>query len=234
VSLIEIKKREVRGISFSKLNNKWRARISVGKDRLSLGLFPDEESAIKAYQDATIKYFGGPKQNNIPEHCGGMTKMKISQDKVTTIDSNDYEILSKYKWYASKDGRNHYEVRTSYWDGEKVKHISMSRFLLDDPEGKQVDHINGDTLDNRRCNLRICEQEENAMNQKKAKSYGGNECSSQYKGVNKNKKTGKITAYISHNCKRIHLGTFTTEEMAAAAYDEAAIKYFGEFAKINL
>lgn len=101
----------------------------------------------------------------------------------------------------------------------------MHRLILDAPKGMQVDHINGNGLNNRRENIRLCTHEQNSYNQQKP--YG----SSKYKGVCR--KRGKWDAQIRASGKIIWLGSFATEDEAANAYDEAALKHFGEFAFTN-
>lgn len=94
-------------------------------------------------------------------------------------------------------------------------------------KNEEVDHINGDTLDNRRCNLRLCRRIQNARNVKKKSG------SSQYKGVTWLRWCERWMARITVNYRQIILGYFTDETKAAKAYDEAARKHFGEFAKTN-
>ena len=91
-----------------------------------------------------------------------------------------------------------------------------------------VDHINGDILDNRRCNLRLCNNSQNTKNRKKHKN--GN---LRYKGITEEKRYGGYVAKISVNYKRLYLGRYETQEEAALAYNRAAIKHHGEFARIN-
>ena len=106
-------------------------------------------------------------------------------------------------------------------------------------QGSVVDHINGDTLDNRKSNLRLCTNTENCRNAAKQKTANGNPCISQYKGVTKTKSTvnGRNYEYwraqICVDNKMIHLGNHKTEEDAAVAYDRSAVKYFGDFANLN-
>ena len=104
----------------------------------------------------------------------------------------------------------------------------MHRFLIDCPDDKDVDHINGDTLDNRLCNLRVCTRGQNNMNRVKKPN-----CSSIYKGVSWQKKIKRWVAKISINNKTVYIGTYTDEKEAARAYNKAAKKHFGEFARLN-
>jgi hypothetical protein len=104
----------------------------------------------------------------------------------------------------------------------------MHRLIMNTPKGMDTDHINGDSLDNRRCNLRICTH---AQNQRNLKKILGN---NKYKGVSLFKKTQKWRARIQINRMGLHLGYFDTEEEAAKAYNEAAEKHFGEFSRINI
>ena len=92
-----------------------------------------------------------------------------------------------------------------------------------------TDHRNGNGLDNRRANLRICTLSENRMSSRKREG-----CSSQYKGIAWDKYRQKWQAYINVDGKRQHLGRFEDEREAARAYDQAAKKRFGNFARLNL
>lgn len=104
----------------------------------------------------------------------------------------------------------------------------MHRLITDAPAGLQVDHINGDKLDNRKENLRVCTQHENRMNLAKPKRN-----SYKFKGVAFNTQYGKWSANISVNGRANYLGLYISEEDAAHAYDYYAKKYFGEFANLN-
>ena len=107
--------------------------------------------------------------------------------------------------------------------------MSLHRFLLNVTDKNQfVDHINHDTLDNRKSNLRICSLQENSRNRKKAKTN-----KSGYKGVVLYKQSGKWKAYTKVNMKSKHLGYYDTKEEAALAYNDFAKKTFGEFCYLN-
>lgn len=96
-------------------------------------------------------------------------------------------------------------------------------------DGKEADHINGDTLDNRRENLRVCEHKDNVRNIRfNSKNTSG------FKGVSYHKVRRKFQAYIGVDGKRLYLGLHDTAEDAHAAYRKAADKYHGEFANYGV
>ena len=108
------------------------------------------------------------------------------------------------------------------------KRLYLHRLVIDAKKGEYVDHINGDTLDNRRCNLRICTNSENLRNSKTRIDN-----TSGYKGVSYKKERKKYIAYININKKRIFLGYYNSKIDAAKAYNIGAKKYHGEFARLN-
>lgn len=101
----------------------------------------------------------------------------------------------------------------------------MHRVIMNAPKGLEVDHINGNKLDNRRDNLRLCTKSENQRNQHTSRGK------SRFKGVYS--KVGKWQASLTCNSKTVYIGLFSTEEAAARAYDRAALEHFGEFARLN-
>ncbi len=157
-------------------------------------------------------------------------KISLSKGFVTIVDEEDYEWLNQWKWSFSKAGysfRSHYlgKIGGKY----RAKGILMHRIILKTPDNMYSDHINGDKLDNRRCNLRICDQSFNMKNMNRHKDN-----SSKYKGVCWSKKEEKWKARICTDYNTINLGTFDNEHEAAQAYNEAAIKYHKEFARLNV
>lgn len=152
-----------------------------------------------------------------------MKTIPLTRGKIALVDDLDFEELSKYKWHAVWDGYNWYAAH-----GHKC--IKMHRVILGlkSGDGKLTDHKNSNSLDNRRCNLRFCTNAENLRNSNK---YKGN--TSGFKGVSWHKLIRKWLSRLCYNYKIIHLGYFDSKIEAAYAYDRAAIKYFGEFAKLN-
>lgn len=146
--------------------------------------------------------------------------------KVAIVDDEDYELLSSRKWWANADG---YAIARA-GSGRKSPSILMHRLLLNPPRHLQIDHINGNRLDNRRCNLRLCNTAQNNQNMRPGARKG----SSQFKGVHWCNERHKWCATIKGANRRYNLGRFDNEEDAARAYDCKAAELFGEFAKFNL
>lgn len=156
-----------------------------------------------------------------------MITVQITQGKEVLVSNEDYSEISDYNWsYSASTG---YAVRKGRKNRSEPLTVHMHRVIIDVKANEQVDHINGNKLDNRRSNLRVASVQKNSFNRKKPKV----KCTSQYKGVLKRKNASKWEARIKFNNKAIYLGRFVNEEDAARAYNEAALKYFGDFAKCN-
>lgn len=155
-----------------------------------------------------------------------MKEIPLTKGKVALVDDEDYEKLSKNKWHASWDGHNWYAAR-GVRIGNKIKKISMHREILNAPKEMQVDHINGNGLDNRKENLRLCTHQQNLLNKKN--SYKNNKLG--IKGVCWRDDTKRFQAQICVGGKNIRLGYFNVLGDADQAYREAEKRYFGEFAR---
>lgn len=150
-----------------------------------------------------------------------MKYIELTQGKRAVVDDDMFEELSKHKWHFGEG----YARRAEYKNGWS-RLVRMHHAVLPRPVNLFVDHINGDKLDNRRCNLRLVTKSQNMMNVgNRANTKSG------FKGVSLFQKGWK--AYINKDRKQIHLGCFNTPEKAAQAYNDAALKYHGEYARLN-
>lgn len=141
-----------------------------------------------------------------------------------TYSECDKELIDNYKWYFSAKG---YIVTNYRQDGKKDTIKNLHRLLMNEPDGMVVDHIDGNTLNNTRDNLRICTQRENAKNQGVRKNN-----TSGYKGVSFKKHNQKWRARIHVNDRDKFLGDFETIEEAIEARRKAELEYYGEYARI--
>jgi hypothetical protein len=164
----------------------------------------------------------------------GMVKMTkeipLSRGLKALVDDEDYELVSRFPWRAMRasDGKFYAIGNPSIKGGVPRKTVYMHRIILNPPRGMESDHINGDRLDNRRCNLRVCTRQQNQFNRHPSRGKY-----SMFKGVFFYKTTGKWMATITMNGKREYLGIFSSETDAAMVYNKRAIELFGEFAKLN-
>jgi hypothetical protein len=138
------------------------------------------------------------------------------------VDTADRERVSRYTWCASGTGKRMYAYRNDHG-----RTVAMHRFLTNCPKGMVVDHIDGNGLNNRQSNLRVCTQQQNLYNSRpKGKS-------SKYKGVCRDKAKNKWVVHIWYNRRNIFVGRFDDEIEAARAYDRKAYEFFGEYAYLN-
>lgn len=141
-----------------------------------------------------------------------------NSDKKVLTDDEDYEKLSRYSW----------SIHQGYVAAKvQRKTVPIARLIMNAPKGMDVDHKNGDRLDNQKSNLRICTHQQNLQNTSKRRGM-----SSIYKGVHW-KPSGTWRAATSKDGKKIHIGYFKEERHAAMAYDIWAKELFGEYAKLN-
>lgn len=162
-----------------------------------------------------------------------MKVIELTQGKVSLVDDADFVWLSQWKWCATKRKLKYlecwYAVRNkSTKDGCKGGPVYMHREIAATIGIPQVDHRDGDGLNNQRNNLRPATQTQNNGNQRKVLVR-----SSRFKGVVWNKKRQKWYAQVQLNGAQRYLGCFTVEEEAAKVYDTAAQEVFGQFAKLN-
>lgn len=141
------------------------------------------------------------------------------------IDDEDEDLYDKHTWHKDINGYASTNIRIN----SKYKKFNFHRMIMDIEDSKVcVDHINHNTLDNRRSNLRLVTCHQNAMNRKSHKNT-----LSIFKGISFRKDCKKWQARIMYNYKLIHLGLFESEIEAAKAYDQKAKELFGEFAFLN-
>ena len=155
-----------------------------------------------------------------------MKRIKLTQGQYALVDDEDFEYLGQFKWcaayYPCVD--NFYADRAIHKNG-KTKTVRMHRLLLNAPQGVMVDHINHNTLDNRKHNLRLCTNSQNQRNRKGAAKHN----SSCARGVSWHKHRKKWQASIRLNGKPFYLGIFKSPQEASKAYEMANKKYYGEF-----
>jgi len=147
-------------------------------------------------------------------------RIPLGNGLFATVDAADYKKLSKYQWHASPHGRT---VYASCCTGGRV--VYMHRMIMRPRQGYVVDHIDGNGLNNRRCNLRVCTRRQNQANQ------GPRGGSSRFAGVYRHK--NKWEAAIRCRGKRYYLGLFDDEVQAAKARDRKAYELHGERAYLN-
>lgn len=150
-------------------------------------------------------------------------KIPLSRGLFAIVDNEDFEWLNQWKWSVHKTGNYLYAGRMC-----KGKTIKLHRFIMGATKFQIVDHANRNTLDHQRSNLRICNKGQNNMNAGlRVNNISG------YKGVGWRPKSKTWRAQIQANRKWLHLGYFDIKEDAARAYDKAAKKLHGEFARLN-
>lgn len=156
-----------------------------------------------------------------------MKTLALSNGYTTTLDDDDYEAVSKYKWGVCKKDGLVYAQRSIQRGGISTK-LLMHREIMKAPVGLLVDHRNGNSLDNVKGNLRLCDAAQNIWNSKKKRNGRY-----RFKGSIYIASRDKWRANLTYRGKELHLGYYDTEEEAGIAYNVAAQLYFGEFARLN-
>lgn len=149
-----------------------------------------------------------------------MKEIQLTQNRIALVSNEDYEYLNQFPWCVAGPG---------YPQTGQLGKKYMHQVIMNPSKGFTVDHIDGNKFNNQRNNLRVCTSFQNSKNHliHKANTSG-------YKGVSWMKNKKRWRAYIKLNYKQIWLGLFDTREEAAKAYNQAALKYFGEFARLNI
>lgn len=156
-------------------------------------------------------------------------EIKLTQGHITIIDDEDYAIIAGYKWNAYiRSNKLLWATATIRIRGKNAS-VRMHRLITKATKDQDVDHINGNGLDNRKINLRFCTKSQNNFNRgPKASNTSG------YKGVSFKNQYKKWVAQIQINGKKKHIGYFNDPKEAAKAYNIKALELFGEFARINI
>jgi hypothetical protein len=155
-------------------------------------------------------------------------RIHLGEGKYAVVDQKDFYRINNLEWLVKEDYDSIYAVRFFRCPDKHSKLLSMHRFICNPPAGLLIDHINCNGLDNRRDNLRPATHSQNSCNKPKRKNT-----TSRFIGVHFSKNRNRWVAQIKHIGKKIWLGYFDKEVDAARAYDCAAIKYHGEFARLN-
>jgi len=207
-----IKKSKYKGVSWHAKNGKWQARTNIEDKTVYIGQFDNDYTAYKEILKFKLKsnavklepIFNYQKDTVlIPLSCNNFKYRKNYGKYWAIIDIDEFTKIRKYSWAVAQQTK----ARLYVVSQSNGKRISMH-------------HINGNPLDNRKINLRYCNNRENQLNTRKhAKN-----CTSQFKGVTKVKQGFTV---------RLNMGTFKDEKEAARKYDEIARKIYGEYARLN-
>lgn len=220
------------GVFYREDIGKFRSYIKDSEKIEYLGNFINEIDAAKKYDFEVISRGLDRKLNFpiIPHNPIPNTKLiQLTRFIWAVVDDEDFEIVNQYNWSIDHHTHTDYAITTINLCGIKTR-IRMHSFImcLYDKEYGGVDHRNGNGIHNHKLNLRKCTQTQNVRNSRKQKN-----ATSIYKGVYDVKNRRGYLSSIFCDGHRIGLGYFLNEIDAAKAYDNAAIKYFGEFAKLN-
>jgi hypothetical protein len=157
-----------------------------------------------------------------------LREIHLGQGFVALVDDEDYERVSHLSWYAQVTPSTAYAVHNKRIPNQGWKKLRLHRLIMGAPDDAEVDHIDGNGLNNQRYNLRIVTRADNMKNKN---IYKNN--SSGYKGVTWDTSRNKWRAQVGFNGKSVTIGRFGNLEDAAQAYDDKATQLFGEFANLN-
>jgi hypothetical protein len=160
-----------------------------------------------------------------------MPLIHLTKGYVTQVSDEDYDWACFWQWSVLLDtcgNGNNYARRSKRIEGRFLTFMLHNEILARMGFNGSADHINGDTLDNSRPNLRSASRSQNLMNTRKRRN-----ASSRFKGVRWHSQAKRWQARITIGGRTVDLGLFLSEEEGAATYDIAATKYFGAYAKTN-
>lgn len=160
-----------------------------------------------------------PKNIKIPK---GARAIPLTKGYYALVDEEDFEKANQHNWHIHINGKHKYAITNVRLGVNKRTVVNLHRLILDFPS-KPIDHINHNGLDNRRSNLRVCTPSQNCMNREPRGQL-------QTKGIKYSNNTW--SARIQRGGIRHHLGNFSTQEEAQAAYNMAAQVLFGEYSRI--
>ena|SRR5258708_2925659 len=160
-----------------------------------------------------------------------MREIELSQGQTTTVDDEDFEKVNRFKWsLLCQSPRTRYAFRNVRVSGRRITTLRLHRFILNlEPGDPDVDHVDGNGLNNVKANLQLATHQQNQCNQRKQLR----KTSSRFKGVTWDRHAGEWKAQIKVKGKNHYLGCFAIEQEAAEAYDQAAVQFHNNFAKLN-
>ena len=150
--------------------------------------------------------------------------MILACNEVVLVDDCDFHFFHEHTWFVHEREEGRKYVGRTAWNGQRQVRLRLHTAIMRPPNGMVVDHINGDTLDNRRSNLRVCTHKQNLGNRRPNRNSPW-----RYKGVRKRNDRNKWVASLAGKT----LGYFDHERDAAEAYNAAAVERYGEFARLN-
>ncbi len=157
---------------------------------------------------------------------GDVAYVTLTKGYLAMIDTADTHFVAGWNWRALVDGNTVYAVRKDC-SGPKQRSVKMHRIIMGNPEGLEIDHKDGDGLNNRRNNLREATRSQNNHNQRRSKNN-----TSGFKGVTWHKAGGKWQAQIMMDGRKRFLGLHATPEAAHTAYCKASAELHGEYGRV--